>query len=79
MLCIDITWTSPCSMSCVGIVSSTGVEVSVVNSNLLSWQQPGLPEDFYRNPLDSSIGHNPVLVIRAAFGAKRWPVGIPSP
>jgi hypothetical protein len=49
-------------------------------SNLLSWQQPGLFRDFHRTPLvNNSIGCNPVPVLEALFDDKRWPVRIPSP
>ena len=63
------------SVSCVGIVFSNGACCQLVESNLVSWQQPEL-EDFHGTlSTKNSIGYNPVLVLAASFGYKRWPAG----
>ena len=43
-LCSSI---SLCSMSCEGIIISNGALFSVMERNLLSWQQPWLFGDFH--------------------------------
>lgn len=50
------------------VAFSNGTLLSVVESNLLSWQQAGLFEDFYGTPLaNKSIGYKPGLVTAAFF------------
>lgn len=51
-----------------------------VEINLLSWQQWGLLEDFYRMFLvNDSIRCNSILILKVSFSDKRWQVGNLSP
>lgn len=51
-----------------------------MESNLLHWQQPELFGSFHgRDPLANSIRWNPVQILEAFFGDRRWPVGTLSP
>jgi hypothetical protein len=64
--------TSPCSMSCVGVVLSNDTLLSACGEKPIIFQQSGLLEDFHRTTLvNSSIGCNPIPVVEASFGDKR--------
>lgn len=59
--------------------SALGLCCQLVESNILSWQEPGLFGGFHGTSLtNSSIECNPVPVVEPVFGNKRWLTGIPS-
>ena len=65
---------------CGCCLSPIGPCCQFVESNLLSWQQPGLFGDFNGTALANNlIGCDPILVLEASFGDKRWPDETPSP
>ena len=76
--CVGTRWTSPLVMWVRS--SAMGPCYSSIESNLLSWQQPGLFGDFQGTLLaNNSIGWNLVPVMEASFDDKRWPIGVLSP
>ena len=68
--------TSPCSVSCIGVVFSNGALLSVCGEKSIVLEIPGLFGDPQGTTLaNNSIGCNLVLLLETSFGDKRGQLG----
>ena len=75
-LCVGSSYTSPCSVSSMGVVSSDGTLPSVCGEQFVVLSQSGWFGDSHGIPLpNNSTRCNPVSILEASFNDKQCPTG----